>query len=307
MAVDLTCTIGGIKITPCLMNAPGAGGLGGVELDALSRFGVGAVVTPPIARQPQPTPPAPYYHEFHGGSMRSPGLGVVGHEEAATLLELARQGGKPVMACISAAVAEDFAETAKHVASHGAGLVLLDFSCRAAPDNRFIGYNIKLSERVMTETRSAVSVPLGVKVPIFLDYLNVETMARAATNAGMDFVVAVSPAGTALSVDASGQPALRAHGGLGEMAGTVIKHMALANVRVFYQVTSGRLTVIGSGGVSTGQDALEFLLAGASGVQVGTALSHQGRSLFTELEESLSGLLAGMGFDSAASAVGKMR
>jgi dihydroorotate dehydrogenase len=211
------------------------------------------------------------------------------------------------MACVSAATAGDFPETAGYVADHGATLVLLDFSCRATPDNRFIGYNIKLSEQMMTETRSTVSVPLGVKVPILLDYLNVEAMARAATKTGMDFVVAVAPAGTALAMDSSGQSVLRTPDGLGEMAGHVIKHMALANVRVFHQITGGRLPIIGSGGVSTGQDALDFLLAGASGVQVGTSLPHQGRSPFTEMEESLSGLLGGMGFCSAAAAVGQMR
>lgn len=307
MPIDLSCTIGNISINPCLMNAPGARGLSAAELAALSNSRAGAVVTPPIALRPHPWPPAPNYFEFHGGSLRSPGVGVASHDEAATLLAQARQGGKPVMACVTATAAEDFVDTASHVAGNGADLIMLDLSCRATPDSRLIGYNIRLSEKVMAEVREKVSCPLGAKLPIYLDYLNVESVAGAAMRAGMDFLVAVAPASAALGVDASGQAVLAAQGGVGELAGAAIKPMALANVRVLHQATAGRLTIIGSGGVSSAQDALEFLLAGASGVQVGTAIMRHGPDLFSDMEVTLAQLLAGMGFASAASAVGQLR
>ena len=307
MSVDLSCNIGSISINPCLMNAPGARGLSAAELATLSHSRAGAVVTPPITRQPQAGPPAPNYFDFHGGSLRSPGVGVAGQDEAATLLSHARQAGKPVMACVTATVAEDFPETASHVAGNGADLVLLDFSCRATPDTRLLGYNVRLSERVMAEVRERVSCPLGIKLPIYLDYLNVEAVAGAATRAGVDFLVAVAPASAALGVDASGQAVLAAPPGMGELAGPAIKPMALANVRVLYQATGGRLTIIGSGGVSNGQDALEFLLAGASAVQVGTALMRHGPDLFSDMETDLAQLLTGLGFATAASAVGRLK
>jgi dihydroorotate dehydrogenase (fumarate) len=232
---------------------------------------------------------------------------VASQEEAAALLSHAGQGGKPVMACVTATAAEDFVDTASHVAGNGADLIMLDLSCRATPDARLLGYNIRLSERVMAEVREKVSCPLGAKLPIYLDYLNVEAVAGAAMRAGVDFLVAVAPASAALGVDASGQAVLAAQGGVGELAGPAIKPMALANVRVLHQATAGRLTIIGSGGVSSAQDALEFLLAGASAVQVGTALMRHGPDIFSDMETTLAQLLTGMGFTSAASAVGRLR
>jgi dihydroorotate dehydrogenase (fumarate) len=232
---------------------------------------------------------------------------VASLDEAATLLTNARQGGKPVMACITATAAEDFPQTASHMAGNGADLIMMDFSCRATPDTRLLGYNIRLAERVMAKVREKVSCPLGAKLPIYLDYLNVEAVAAAAMRAGVDFLVAVAPASAALGVDARGQSVLAAWGGVGEMAGAALKPMALANVRVLFKATQGRLTIIGSGGVSNGQDALEFLLAGASGVQVGTALMRHGPDLFSTMEAELTRLLTERGFPTAASAVGQLR
>ena len=210
------------------------------------------------------------------------------------------------MACVSACAADDFLETAKCVVSHGADLVLLDLSCRATPDSRIIGYNLRLAEKVMAEVRAVVSCPLGARLPIYLDIPNVEAVAGVATRAGMDFLVAVAPAPAALGINADGQSILRARGGVGELAGAAIKPMALANVRVLYQATDGRLPIIGAGGVASGRDAMEFLLAGARAVQVGTALRRYGPGLFARLETSLARQVSKRGFSSAAAAVGQL-
>jgi dihydroorotate dehydrogenase (fumarate) len=211
------------------------------------------------------------------------------------------------MACVSGSTADDFLETAKCVASHGADLILLDLSCRATPDSRILGYNLRLAEKVMAEVRAVVSCPLGARLPIYLDIPNVEAVAAVATRAGMDFLVAVAPAAAALGIDAGGQSVLRARGGLGELAGAAIKPMALANVRVLYQATGGRLPIIGAGGVASGRDAMEFLLAGARAVQVGTALRRYGPGLFARLETSLARQVTKRCFSSAAAAVGQLQ
>ena len=307
MAVDLSCSIGGISINPCLMNTPGPRSSTPMELAALSHSRAGAVVTAPLARQPPPRPPAPYYFEFDGSSLRSPGAWTVGQEDAVGVLAAARQGGKPVIACVAATTVEDYLETATYVAQGGADLVLLDLSCRAAPDSRILGYNFRLAEKVMAEVRERVACPVGARLPIYLDVLNVEAMASAAIRAGIDFLVSVSPAAAALGVDTRGQTVLRTRDGVGELAGTAIKPMALANVRVLCQVCAGRLPVIGAGGVGSGQDALEFLLVGASAVQVGTALVRHGAALFADIESSLGQLLIGLGFTTAKAAIGRAR
>lgn len=307
MTVDLSCRIGSVSISPCLMNSPGAGGVRARDLAALAGSRAGAVVTPPITRHPHRLPSAPNYFESDYSSLRSPGLWTIHQETAASLVARARQGGKPVMATIAATAAEDYLETASHMAQNGADLILLDLSCRAAPDSRILGYNIRLAEKVMAEVRARVTCPLGARLPIYLDVLNVEALAGAAVRAGVDFLAAVAPASAALGVDAAGQTVVRARGGVGEMAGAAIKPMALANVRVLYQATGGRLPIIGSGGVSHSQDALEFLLAGAAAVQVGTALLREGPDLFATLEAALARLLTARGFPSAAAAVGQLR
>jgi dihydroorotate dehydrogenase (fumarate) len=87
----------------------------------------------------------------------------------------------------------------------------------------------------------------------------------------------------------------------------VIKPVALANVRAFWKAFQGRIPIIGVGGVLTGTDAFEHLLAGATAVQVGTALVEEGPGVFTRIAAELQTLLAKKSYPTAAAAIGRLK
>ena len=100
---------------------------------------------------------------------------------------------------------------------------------------------------------------------------------------------------------------IKPKGGFGGLGGTVIKPVALANVRAFWKAFDGRLPIIGVGGIVTGTDAFEHLLAGASAVQVGTALVEEGTTIFGRIAGELRALLMKKGYASVSSVVGRLK
>ena len=87
----------------------------------------------------------------------------------------------------------------------------------------------------------------------------------------------------------------------------MIKPVALANIRAFWKAFQGRIPIIGVGGIGSGADVFEHLLAGASAVQIGTALMEEGLQVFDRIERDLSSILAKKGYHGVESAVGRLK
>jgi dihydroorotate dehydrogenase (fumarate) len=87
----------------------------------------------------------------------------------------------------------------------------------------------------------------------------------------------------------------------------MIKPVALANVRAFWKAFDGRVPIIGVGGVVSGTDVFEHLLAGASAVQVGTALVEEGTGVFDRLAAELRDVLTKKNYPSATAVVGRLK
>ena len=96
-------------------------------------------------------------------------------------------------------------------------------------------------------------------------------------------------------------------GGFGGLGGTIIKAVALANVRAFYKIFQGKIPIIGTGGVMNGVDAFEHFLCGASAVQVGTVLVEEGLGAFGRLETELAAQLKKKGYGSVVECRGKVK
>jgi len=87
----------------------------------------------------------------------------------------------------------------------------------------------------------------------------------------------------------------------------MIKPVALANIRAFWKAFQGRIPIIGEGGIGSGGDVFEHLLAGASAVQIGTALMEEGLQVFDRIERELASILAKKGYHGVESAVGRLK
>ena len=100
---------------------------------------------------------------------------------------------------------------------------------------------------------------------------------------------------------------IKPKGGFGGLGGTMIKPVALANVRAFWKLFAGRIPIIGTGGIVSGTDVFEHILCGASAVQIGTALVDEGVSVFQRLEKELGELLQRKGYTSLSECRGTLQ
>jgi dihydroorotate dehydrogenase (fumarate) len=124
----------------------------------------------------------------------------------------------------------------------------------------------------------------------------------------VDYLNLINSVGNGLVIDPQRETAvIKPKGGFGGLGGSLIKPVALANVRAFWKLLEGHIPIIGTGGVVQGVDAFEHVLCGASAVQVGTALVEEGMAVFERLERELTGELDSRGKLSLQDCRGKLK
>lgn len=306
--MDLSTTIAGVRFPSCFMNAAGALCVTREELEDLGRSHAGAIVTKSMTPEPRVGNPEPRYHRFEGGSINSMGLPNLGYAAYARLIPELRKFHKPVIASIAGFTEQDFVQIAAAINESRPDLIEVNLSCPNIPGEPQIGYDADASERLLRRVRKVVSVPMGVKLPPYFDPAHHEKMARVLAAVGTDFLSVINSVGNGLVVDPDKEAVvIKPKGGFGGLGGTLIKPVALANVRAFWKLLGDRLPIIGTGGIATGTDAFEHLLCGASAVQVGTTLVEEGVGVFQRLEKELASVLEVKGYSSPSACRGKLR
>jgi dihydroorotate dehydrogenase (fumarate) len=315
--VDLSCIIAGVRFSSCLMNAAGARCVTQAELEGLGRSRSGAIVTKSMTLEARQGNPEPRYVPFTlgsasgripTGSINSMGLPNLGYRAYAGLIPDLRRFGKPVIASVAGFREDDFVEIATLIDKSRPDLVEVNLSCPNIPGEPQIGYDADASERLLKRVRAVVSIPMGVKLPPYFDPAHQDKMARVIQTVQVDFLSLINSVGNGLVVDPDRESVvIKPKGGFGGLGGSMIKPVALANVRAFWKLFEGRLPIIGVGGVMNGTDAFEHLLCGASAVQIGTALVEDSFQVFDRIEKELAGVLEKKGYTSAVSCRGKLK
>ena len=226
-----------------------------------------------------------------------------------------KQFKKPIIASIASLRVDDYAEIAGYISKSGADLVELDLFL-PGPDGRhpisdcenrgrlhYTDYEVR--EKILREVRRNVSLPIGLKSTCFLDPINTLNFCKFANEMKIDFVTAIGPRELALSIDIKTEQAVLAGDGIGRVSGASIKPLALATVKLLHDNFRGY--IIGAGGINTGSDAFEYLLAGASAVQVGTAFATEGAAVFSRIATELSKIMDAKGYKSIEQVVGKLK
>ncbi len=306
--MDLSTTIAGIKFPTCFMNASGALCVTREELLALGRSHAGAIVTKSMTVESRQGNPAPRYYGFPGGSINSMGLPNLGYKAYAEMIPELKKLGKPVIASVAGLCEDDFPTIAQVINEVQPDLIEVNLSCPNIPGKPQIGYDAEASERLMKRVRKVITVPMGVKLPPYFDPAHHKLMGDVIGRCGIDFLNLINSVGNGLVVDPVTETVvIKPKGGFGGLGGTIIKPVALANVRAFWKHFEGRMPIIGTGGVMNGVDAFEHFLCGASSVQIGTALVEEGVEVFKRLEQELAACLDKKGYRSVEECRGKLR
>ncbi len=294
--MNLSMTIAGVTFPSCFMNASGALCMTREELLALGRSRAGAIVTKSMTVEPRGGNPEPRYYGFPGGSINSMGLPNLGYLAYADLIPELKQFGKPVIASIAGLCEDDFLTMARVIDQANPDLIEVNLSCPNIPGKPQIAYDPVDSERLLKRVRPLITVPMGVKLPPYFDPAHHAVMAEVIGRCGVDYLNLINSVGNGLVIDPQREtPVIKPKGGFGGLGGSLIKPVALANVRAFWKLLGGRIPIIGTGGVVQGLDAFEHLLCGASAVQVGTVLVEEGLGVFERLERELAAELGARG------------
>jgi len=290
---DLSVEFAGIKLPNPTILASGILGVSGEMMIRVSRAGAGAVVSKSFNRKGREGYRNPSFIEVQGGFLNALGIPNPGMEEMREEVETASRQRVPVIASVFGFDAEEFAESAMMGERGGAIAVELNVSC---PHVKEVGVEIGQRPNVVAEVtqtvKSRVHVPVFVKLSP--NVTDITEVARAAEGAGADAITAINTVlGTAVDVD-SGFPILG--GVLGGLSGPAIHPIAL---RAVYQIRQAvRIPIIGVGGIEDWKGAVQMMMAGASAVQIGSAVTSKGLEVFREVTTGIGKFLEKKGYRS---------
>lgn len=297
MPPSLATDVGGIRLERPAMLASGVLGISTDVFDRLYRAGAGAVVTKSLSSEPWEGYANPTVAGLGGGGwLNAVGLSNPGAREFARMLE--GGAGPPVVVSLVGSTAEEFESMIAEFSRCGVAGYEINLSC---PHVARVGLEVGDDHALVTELfgriKGAARAPVIAKVGLGSDYMGT---VKAAVEGGADAVTAINTV-RAMAVDVeSGRPVLS--NGVGGLSGSPIKPIG---VRCVYEITSRYgVPVVGCGGVSTWEDAAEYLLAGACAVQVGSAMADGWTGAFGAINRGLSGYMERKGYSGISEMVG---
>ncbi|OQB14056.1 MAG: Dihydroorotate dehydrogenase B (NAD(+)), catalytic subunit [Firmicutes bacterium ADurb.Bin193] len=263
---DLSVNIAGVKLKNPIITASGTFGNGREISEYYDLSQLGAVCVKAITLKPRQGNPPPRIAETPSGILNSVGLqnGGIDYFLKYELPNLKRYDTK-VIANISGSTVEENCELARRL-GRDVDLIELNISCPNVKQGGVsFGTDPKIAAEITARVKESCAVPLIVKLSP--NVTDITEIAKAAENAGADALSLINTL-LGMKIDVNTRRPVLANN-TGGLSGPAVKPVA---VRMVWQVfLCTRLPIIGMGGIMTGEDAAEFMIAGASAVAVGTA------------------------------------
>jgi dihydroorotate dehydrogenase (NAD+) catalytic subunit len=302
-SVDLSTTLGNAWFPSPVFTASGCASSGKELAQFFSLKDIGAVVTKSVMNKPRHGRPTPRMAETPSGMLNSIGLQGPGIDAflANDVPWLLSQGSR-VIVSIAGETADEYAVLARKLRSTvGISAIEVNISCPNV-ENRGLVFatDRDTASRVIDSVRKVIGGEIPILAKLTPDVTNIADVAKGVVDAGADGLALINTVlGMVINLDTM-KPHLG--GKTGGLSGPAIRPVA---VRAIYQVHEALpdTPILGMGGVSSGRDALELILAGASGVSIGTA-SFGNPTAIINVQNELRELLAQRGFTSLKQAVG---
>lgn len=300
--VDLSVKLGDLTLQNPVMTASGTFGYGQEVADFVDLSRLGAIVGKTVTRAPRSGNPAPRTCEIAGGMMNAIGLQNVGIEAfIAEKLPFLRECGAPLVVNIAGETVEDFAFLCERLNREtGISAIELNISCPNVSHGLDFATDPKLAREVVSAAKAVSRVPVFAKLSP--NVTDITQIARAAQDGGAD-ALCVANTFVGLSIDIKSRKPRLANT-TGGVSGPAIKPLALR--AVWRCAGAVQIPIIGIGGICTASDAIEFFLAGASAVQIGTATFVQPDAALHVIE-GIENYLRENGENSLRNIVGAMR
>ena len=262
----LEINLSGLKLKSPIILASGILGVSFSSMKRVINAGAGAVTTKSIGPKPRKGYKNPSIIEIYPGTfMNSVGLGNPGIDEFILEIKEIKENNIPLIVSVFGDTKEVYLEVATKAEKAGADAIEINISCPHA-EVTSIGIDKDLTYKIVKYIKEHLSKPLFVKLNP--NVTNIGEIALAAEKGGADGVVAINTL-TALKIDVNTKRPILSHGS-GGLSGKAIHPIAIKKVYDLYKIL--KIPIIGCGGIDSWEDVIEFFLAGASAVQIGTAL-----------------------------------
>jgi len=277
----LEVNISGLKLKSPLILASGILGVSHSTMKRIIDAGAGAITTKSIGPKPRLGYRNPSIIEiFPGTFLNSVGLGNPGIDNFISEIKEIKKYNFPLIVSVFGDTNKAYIEVAKKAIHSGADAIEINISCPHAEVSS-IGIDKDLTFSLVSELKSEITTPLFVKLNP--NVTNIEEIALAAEKGGANAVVAINTI-TAMVIDINTQRPILSHGS-GGLSGKVIHPIAIKKVYDLFKVL--KIPIIGCGGIFNWKNIIEFFLAGASAVQIGTAF-YKSMDIITEINKNLT-------------------
>jgi dihydroorotate dehydrogenase (NAD+) catalytic subunit len=281
MEPSLATSVGTIPLDKPAMLASGILGISLDVFNRLYRSGAGAVVTKSLSSEPWEGYPNPTIFSVNGGGwMNAVGLSNPGASNFAKMIESNKE--VPIIVSLVGSIPKDFEMMINEFENCNVTAFELNLSCpHVAKVGLEVGDDPELVKKIVTTVKNSTNVPAIAKVGLgTTNYLNT---VKTAIDSGIDAITAINTV-RAMAIDVETQRPILSNK-FGGLSGTPIKPIAL---RCVYEITSKyNIPVIGCGGISTWEDAVEFFLAGASAIQLGSAIGDNWIKVFDDINKGV--------------------
>ena len=299
MSRRLATEVAGLKLANPTMLAAGILGLTGSSLRSVVDAGAGAVVTKSVGLKPREGYRNPTVVQVEGGLLNAIGLPNPGVRHFGEEIGEVKETGVPIIVSVYGFSSGEFAKVAEAAVEAGADALELNVSCpHVEKTGAEIGQDPRLVAEVVRKVKNRVNKPVFVKLTP--NVASIAEVAEAVVEAGADAITAINTV-RAMAIEIETTRPLLANK-IGGLSGPAIKPIA---VRCIYEVYRGvDVPVIGCGGITTWRDAVEFILAGASAVQIGTAIAFKGLGVFKSVTRGIDAYVKKKGFRNVKEIVG---
>ena len=265
--MNTSVNIAGVEFKNPVMEASGTFGSGMEYSEFVDLSKLGAVVTKGVANVPWPGNPTPRIAEVYGGmlnaiGLQNPGIDVFCERENPFL----KQYDTKIIVNVCGKTTEDYCAVVERLANEPIDMMEINISCPNVKEGGIaFGQDPKAVETITKEIKKYAKQPVIMKLSP--NVTDITVMAKAAEAGGADALSLINTI-TGMKIDIHRRKFAIANK-TGGMSGPAVKPIA---VRMVYQVANAvNLPIIGMGGIQNGEDAVEFLMAGATAVSVGTA------------------------------------
>jgi dihydroorotate dehydrogenase (fumarate) len=305
----LSTSLLGTQFTNPLLNASGVWCRDKVELDALNASQAGSFVTKSCTLEPRTGNPEPRYFSTPMGSINSMGLPNEGYQYYLDYASQHDYSHKPLFLSLAGLSVADNLKMIEAISKANLPAVVeLNLSCPNVPGKPQIAYDFDAMQTMLEAVTQQYDKPFGVKMPPYFDFAHFDAAAKILNSfPQVAFLTCINSIGNALVIDTESESVvIKPKNGFGGIGGDYVLPTALANVNAFYQRCPDK-RIIGCGGVKTGEQVFQHILAGATLVQVGTELHEEGPGVFARLLTEVTALLERKGYKSIEEARGKLR